>query len=133
VRNREHSLYITWKNLRQRCNNRKHPKYKNYGGRGITVAAAWDDFWSFVADVGVRPEGTTLDREDNDGPYCKDNCRWITAAAQAANKTTNRKYELRGEVLTRAELGRRFGIPDTTLRFRLNNGWTTEEAVTHGL
>lgn len=127
-----HPLYATWKNLRQRCGNPKHPKYPTYGARGIAVCPEWSDFFRFVADVGQRPEGHTLDRKDNDGPYSKENCHWATPDEQARNKTSNRNYTLDGETMTRAEWSRRTGIPDTTLRFRLNNGWSPKEAFGAG-
>lgn len=123
-----HPLRAIWDNMRQRCRNPNNNKYRNYGARGITIDPAWDDFWTFVADMGPRPEGHTLDRKDNDGPYSKENCRWALAETQQRNRTNNRKYTFSGETMTRAEWSRRTGIPDTTLRYRLNNGWSPQEA-----
>jgi hypothetical protein len=115
--------------MRQRCRSPKNNKYKNYGARGITVDPAWDDFWQFVDDMGPRPEGCTLDRKDNNGPYSKDNCRWASPLEQQSNRRNNHLITLNGETMTRAEWSRKTGIPDTTLRFRLKNGWTPEEAL----
>lgn len=75
----------------QRCGNPKMIHYRNYGGRGITVCAAWQDFTGFLRDVGERPPGHTLDRIDNDLGYFKANCRWATPKQQAANRRTTHR------------------------------------------
>lgn len=80
-----HPLYSTWKNMRQRCNNPNRPDFKNYGGRGIKVCEEWNSFLQFCEDMGVKPEGTSLDRINNDNGYSKDNCRWATRTEQNRN------------------------------------------------
>lgn len=83
----DHPLYEGYQAMLARCYRPTHHKYPLYGARGITVCDRWrDDFWAFVADVGERPEGLSLDRVDNDGPYAPGNCRWATDVEQAANR-----------------------------------------------
>ena len=69
-----------------RCYNPKHPRFADYGGRGITVCERWLTFANFLADMGEPPPGLTLDRIDNDGNYEPGNCRWATDTQQRTNK-----------------------------------------------
>lgn len=82
----KHYLYPTWNAMRQRCSNENHPKYKDYGGRGIGVCEHWLDFWNFVEDMGDRPEGFSLERRDNDGDYTPENCVWANSNSQRLNQ-----------------------------------------------
>jgi len=82
-----HPLYDAYNDMLGRCSRPTHKRFADYGGRGITVCLRWrDDFWAYVADVGERPAGHSLDRIDNDGPYAPDNVRWATPQQQRANR-----------------------------------------------
>lgn len=78
--------YNTWSSMHSRCKDPRNASYGRYGGRGITVCDHWSNFENFLADMGKRPEGLTLDRIDGDGNYEPGNCRWATLKEQAANR-----------------------------------------------
>lgn len=75
-----------WSSLRGRCNNPKNSRYESYGARGISCALRWDLFENFLEDMGACPEGYSIEREDNNGDYTKENCHWLPRGKQAQNK-----------------------------------------------
>lgn len=123
--------YQSWYSMRSRCQNPNAANYANYGGRGITVCSRWDVFEHFLADMGPRPSSKhTLDRRNNEGPYCPENCRWATPTEQGRNRRTNHRLTFRGETLTVQEWAERIGIRPKTLHERLRRGQTAERALT---
>lgn len=103
-KNKKPSIYNTWVAMRQRCRDVNDKQYNDYGGRGIYVCKEWDDFAVFYADLGPRPLGYQLDRIDNDGPYCKENCRWVDRKTQNNNRRSNRIHDIDGEKILHTKL-----------------------------
>lgn len=122
--------YGAWKAMLHRCQSPKDARYKDYGGRGISVCDRWQNVDSFISDMGSRPSPKhTLDRIDNDGDYCPENCRWVVRSVQDNNKRNNRYLVHSGLTLTISEWSRRTGICVSLIRQRLRKGRTTAEAL----
>jgi hypothetical protein len=104
--------------MKARCLNPRHEAWANYGGRGIKICDEWiDDYDQFVADMGIRPAGTTLDREDNDGDYTPGNCRWADLETQHNNRRDNTEVEHHGVTMNLSQWAKALGIkPDTLLK-----------------
>lgn len=124
------TTYRTWLHMLQRCNNPRRPGYNYYGGRGIKVCPEWSEFSVFLADMGDRPEGRTLERRDNDKGYSKDNCCWATNAEQHRNTSHNRWLTLNGKTLCLQDWASTTNIPRLSIHSRLQRGWSVEKALT---
>lgn len=125
-------LYTVWIDMRQRCSNPNRKEYARYGGRGITVCEGWDKYEEFRAwamESGYS-DNLTLERVNNNGPYCPENCRWATRKEQANNRVTNRLLTMNGETHTMTEWAEVTGISRETIQRRLQRGWTVEKALT---
>lgn len=126
--------YRTWQAMRDRCLNPNTAKAKNYSARGILICPEWSSFEQFFVDMGLRPSPQhSLDRINNNGNYCKENCRWAPASQQAQNKTNNIQIEHDGLRLCITEWSRRLGFSRSTINDRLRRGWTPERALTQPL
>jgi hypothetical protein len=122
--------HYTWNSMRQRCENKNAPNFKRYGGRGISVCERWAEFENFLADMGERPDGLTLDRIDNNGDYTPENCRWATRSQQQRNRSNTCRLTLNGLTLDIYEWAERTGIKRKTIYSRICSGWSTEKALT---
>jgi hypothetical protein len=118
--------------MKERCYNVDHEYYYNYGGRGITVCDRWlNSFEAFYEDMGPRPSlDHSIDRENTDGNYEKDNCKWSTRKEQSNNRKSNRFYEYEGEIKTLMQWSESVGINYDTLKRRIYRGLTFEAAIT---
>ena len=116
--------------MKARCLNTNAPNYTSYGGRGITICERWMSFVNFLADMGERPPGTSLDRIDNDRDYCPDNCRWATPRQQSRNTRIARLITFNGETMRVVEWAERLGLNEYIIRSRLKYGWSVERALT---
>lgn len=124
----------------QRCTNPSTKGWESYGGRGITVCERWrgtrqgsrraGGFEAFLADMGARPAGTTLERIDNARGYEPGNCRWATVAEQNRNSRRNRVLTLNGTSKTIMDWAAQTGIPFATIWSRLRYGWSDADALT---
>lgn len=116
--------YQSWQDMKSRCYNPRAQQYKNYGARGITVCDEWiKSFPRFLADMGERPTGLTLDRKDTNGNYCPENCRWATQAEQNRNQRRCVYLEYNGKRMTIAEWSEEIGRHRTTIRDRIKSGY----------
>jgi len=122
--------YLCWVNLKRRCTDESLPSWGDYGGRGITYDPSWESFDQFLLDMGEPEPGHSLDRIDNDGPYSKDNCRWLGKVDQANNRRSVKIIELNGESRTMAEWARHLGLRLATLYHRFDRGWPVDRALT---
>lgn len=125
--------YVVWSSIKYRCQNIEGSQYADYGGRGITMAAAWAaSYPAFLAAVGRRPSPDhSLDRyPDNNGNYEPGNVRWATRKEQCRNRRSSVYIEFEGESRTLSEWCEITGLEYQTLYRRLSMGWTVEEALT---
>lgn len=123
--------YRAWIALNTRCHNVNHVRYRNYGGRGITVCERWRKFENFLDDMGESPTNEhQIDRIDNDLGYCQANCRWVTKLEQARNTTKSRFLTCYGKTQCVSAWAEELGIIAATLHSRLKRGWSTAKTLT---
>lgn len=131
-RSGHHRLYSIRKGMLERCYNPNSIGYENYGGKGVKVCDEWIENYSSFKDWALRSgyeDGLTIDRIDNDGDYCPENCRWASAIIQANNKKSVPKYEYQGESHSISEWARILNMPRGLLKDRITKlHWDIEKA-----
>ena len=126
-----HPSYRRWANMIQRCTNPHHPRYKDYGGRGIKVCKRWRSFEAFYADVGEPPSPAhTLDRKKNNRGYMPSNVQWATYRAQASNSRRAVMVTHAGKTQCISDWCREIGLAYVTYKHRRKRGWSLREAAT---
>lgn len=125
-------LYSIWHGMKCRCNTRSSGSFERYGAKGVTVCSEWNNdftvFYNWAISNGYS-NGLTIDRIDYNGIYEPSNCRWISAAEQANNRSTNVRINHNGEEHTLSEWGRILGINRQTLYSRKRKGWSDEKIL----
>lgn len=127
------ATFNSWKAMLARCTDTRHHKYHLYGARGIKVFPTWFDFRIFLADMGPRPSGHTIDRIRNDGNYEPGNCKWSTPTEQNRNKRVTKRFMHQGLLYTAAELYEKFPctVELSALVQRLcSHDWSVIDALT---
>ncbi len=123
--------YAAWCAMKGRCYNEHGLRYADWGGRGITVCARWrNSFENFLADMGERPEGKSLERRKNHLGYSPSNCMWATPSEQGSNRRSSRMLTYRGKTMTLKAWAEEVGIERLTLHQRLKKGWPLQKALT---
>jgi hypothetical protein len=121
----------TWRHMLERCNDPKSADFPEYGARGITVCERWTSFSSFLADMGPRPAGTSIERENNDRGYAPGNCVWGTLSTQARNKRTSRLLTYNGRTQNLVVWAAEVGISRECIEKRIDNlQWSIDRALT---
>lgn len=126
------SEFRAWQSMKKRCLNTRDQYYHVYGGRGIRVCDRWlESFENFLEDMGKKPsESHSLDRIDNDGNYCQENCRWATVEQQANNRQQTVSVTALGRTQSLQQWARETGLHPQTIQSRLKKfGWAPDEAV----
>ena len=126
------SLYGVWGSMKDRCFRKKCTAYKNYGGRGVTICNEWLEFVNFYewAMENGYQDDLTIERNDNDGDYCPENCIFIPKEEQSKNRRGLHFISHNGSIKTLTDWAKTIGISRSSLRDRIKNGWTIEEALT---
>lgn len=127
--NHRSPTYNTWRSVVSRCTCPTDTAYASYGAKGISVCDEWRSFEVFLADMGVRPEGTSIDRIDNERGYSPDNCRWASRTEQNRNRRNVRQLTINGETLSLPVWAERTGLNPRIIHTRLARGWSVERAV----
>jgi hypothetical protein len=125
--------YESWVNMNERCRNPKHRCWDSYGGRGIRVCKIWQEsFPAFLSDMGVCPDGFSIERIEVNGEYSKNNCKWIPLPNQKWNLRRSVFIEVGGERVNLEIACRKIGInPAHISTYKRRKQCTHQEAFEH--
>lgn len=127
----ESPTYISYRAMLDRCYRPKNIKYAQYGAKGISVCNRWrESFVNFLADMGLRPDGATIDRIDGAGNYEPGNCRWATPREQQHNIKSNHLVSFDGRSMCVSDWAKETGIPKAAIYYRIKSGWRVSDALT---
>jgi hypothetical protein len=125
------AAYGSWADAKKRVTNQNTVNYGDYGARNIKMCDRWlNSFKNFLADMGDRPAGMSLERKDVNGDYCPENCVWANRQTQNLNQRRTKRVMWAGESVTICELEKRMGYGKNLIRYRLKCGWPLDKAVT---
>jgi hypothetical protein len=125
------STYTIWMGMVARCHSPTAKDFPRYGAKGVTVCDRWrESFENFLADMGPRPAGLTLDRRENDKGYSPENCRWATYGEQVRNSRAVRLVTINGKTQCIKDWCDELGVRVGTYRGRRARGWSAERALT---
>lgn len=121
----KHPVYIAWVGIWTRCTNPAIDQWKDYGGRGIQVCERWKDVQAFITDMmPTWKPGLSIDRKDNSGNYCPENCRWVTRAEQNRNRRNTLRVQTSEGEMCVCDAAHKYGVVTyTAALYRIKHGW----------
>lgn len=129
-------LYVIWAGIKSRCCNPKHPNYRNYGARGITMCDEWKSYPAFEAwaietgyDPNAERKAISIERINNEKGYCPQNCTWATPKEQMNNRRFCVYVESNGKTYTLKQLSESLDMNYSTFMSRYSRGWSVERIV----
>lgn len=126
----DYPIYRIWQQIKDRCNNKNNPHYNRYGGRGITYDKNWNIFKNFFQDMGSTwKNGLTIERINNNGNYCKENCKWTTRYEQCQNRCNTVFIEYKGQKKSLSQWAKELKMPFDTLAGRYYRKWPIDKML----
>lgn len=129
----KHPLFKVWQSMKERCYNEKHSRFKDYGGRGVGICLEWKEnpeiFIEWAIDKGWQ-RGLEVDRENNDGNYSPENCRFVTTKVNCRNRRNTLMVTFKQVTKSIPEWAEEYGLPLYLVRSRIKKGWDVERALT---
>jgi len=130
-RGKQSKLYRVWQNMKSRCRNPETSYYQYYGEKGVELCEEWEEFENFRewAKKNGYQDDLEIDRKDNDGNYCPENCHWVTRSEQMNNTEQNHILTYKSKNMTAIQWARKLDMNVNTLRGRIFRGWSDKEIL----